>query len=216
MLMIAGMHLLGLVCVAVLIIPALRERPGHAAAQPMPALTTAGGWGPTAPPKPPAPPRGGIPLPDAVPASRAPARPRTPRRSATRAASAGRHASPTRTPVRTWWAGSSRSSRAVALAADPLADREQLDVQPRDRVPRAAHPDALDDRQRRRSATQPWRHPWLLPKEMPGEGLERDHRDRSGALSAAALRRRARGTRRWRRIPGSVEITALVSPRPRS
>jgi hypothetical protein len=67
MLMIAGMHLLGLVCVAVLIIPALREPPG------LPPRTDSDsddGWGrgPGRPPTPPGPPRSGIPLPDAEPA----------------------------------------------------------------------------------------------------------------------------------------------------
>ena len=65
MLMIAGMHLLGLVCAAVLIIPALRDSPDLP-----PRGSDSGpddGWGrgPDAPPKPPAPPRGGIPLLDA-------------------------------------------------------------------------------------------------------------------------------------------------------
>ena len=68
MLMIAGMHLLGLVCVAVLIIPALREGPGVPPRNDS-GSDDGGGWGPKAPPKPPAPPRGGIPLPDAVQAS---------------------------------------------------------------------------------------------------------------------------------------------------
>jgi hypothetical protein len=67
MLMIAGMHLLGLVCVAVLIIPALREGPGMPPG-PDSGSDDGGGWGPKGPPKPPDPPRGGIPLPDAIPA----------------------------------------------------------------------------------------------------------------------------------------------------
>lgn len=67
LLWIAGVHLLGLGCVAVLLIPALKDSPN-------PNRRSEGenddGWGrgPKAPPKPPAPPRGGIPLPDAVPA----------------------------------------------------------------------------------------------------------------------------------------------------
>jgi hypothetical protein len=68
MLMIAGMHLLGLVCVAVLIIPALREGPGFPP-NPDGGSDDGGGWGPKSPPKSPDPPRGGIPLPDAVPAA---------------------------------------------------------------------------------------------------------------------------------------------------
>jgi hypothetical protein len=99
MLMIAGMHLLGLVCVAVLIIPALREGPG-APPRNDSGSDDGGGWGPKAPPKPPAPPRGGIPLPDAVQGSlrlrdhgrladQHPRRERRPSRE------------PTRTPVRT-------------------------------------------------------------------------------------------------------------------
>jgi hypothetical protein len=68
MLIIAGVHLLGLACVAVLMIPALRDGPGTP-----PWWSDSGsdeGWGrgPQSPPKPPEPPRGGIPLPDAVPA----------------------------------------------------------------------------------------------------------------------------------------------------
>jgi hypothetical protein len=68
MLMIAGMHLLGLVCAAVLIIPALRDSPD------LPPNRSDGGsddgWGrgPDGPPKPPGPPKGGIPLTDAEPA----------------------------------------------------------------------------------------------------------------------------------------------------
>jgi hypothetical protein len=68
MLMIAGMHLLGLVCVAVLIIPALREGPGLPP-NPDGGSDDGGGWGPKSPPKSPDSPRGGIPLPDAVPAA---------------------------------------------------------------------------------------------------------------------------------------------------
>src|SRR5579875_1761208 len=97
---IAGVHLIGFVCVAVLMLPALREDPDQ----------SGGSWdegddgwgrGPRTPPSPPAPPRGGIPLPDAVPASvrlREPARigdklPPRERRPA-------REPAPTRRPVR--------------------------------------------------------------------------------------------------------------------
>jgi hypothetical protein len=69
MLMIAGVHLLGLVCVAVLMIPALRDGPGLPPGSSEPGSDD--GWGrrrPT-PPMPPEPPRGGIPLSDAEPAS---------------------------------------------------------------------------------------------------------------------------------------------------
>jgi hypothetical protein len=67
LLMVAGMHLLGLGCVAMLMIPALRDSPDS------PPSSDSGsddGWGrgPRRPPKPPEPPTGGIPLPDAVPA----------------------------------------------------------------------------------------------------------------------------------------------------
>jgi hypothetical protein len=67
LLWIAGVHLLGLGCVAVLLIPALKDPPA-------PNRRSEGesdeGWGrgPKTPPKPPKPPRGGIPLPDATPA----------------------------------------------------------------------------------------------------------------------------------------------------
>ncbi len=64
---IAGVHLLGLGCVAFLMWPALKDNPvgpDH--------RTDEGdeGWGrgPKTPPSPPEPPRGGIPLPDAQPA----------------------------------------------------------------------------------------------------------------------------------------------------
>jgi hypothetical protein len=67
LLWIAGVHFLGLGCVAVLLIPALKDSPS-------PKRHSEGegedGWGrgPKAPPQPPKPPRGGIPLPDAEPA----------------------------------------------------------------------------------------------------------------------------------------------------
>jgi hypothetical protein len=68
MLWIAGVHLVGLACVAVLMIPALKDTP---APKPRHDGESDDGWGrgPSAPPTPPSPPRGGIPLPDAVPAS---------------------------------------------------------------------------------------------------------------------------------------------------
>jgi len=69
MLMIAGMHLLGLVCAAVLILPALRDSPEFPPGRPDPGLDGGWGRGPDLPPKPPDSPRGGIPLPDAEPAS---------------------------------------------------------------------------------------------------------------------------------------------------
>jgi hypothetical protein len=63
---IAGVHLIGFVCVAVLMLPALREDPDQSSGWD----EGEDGWGrgPQTPPPPPAPPRGGVPLPDAVPA----------------------------------------------------------------------------------------------------------------------------------------------------
>ena len=66
--MIGVMHLLGLLCVAILLVPALRDAPA-----PPPKSSEDGsddGWGhgPPRPPVPPDAPTGGIPLPDAVPA----------------------------------------------------------------------------------------------------------------------------------------------------
>jgi hypothetical protein len=64
LLWIAGVHLIGLVCIAVLMIPALREPPDEP-------WNTDGddGWGnePRRPQAPPRSPYGGLPLPDAVP-----------------------------------------------------------------------------------------------------------------------------------------------------
>ncbi len=64
---IAGVHLIGFLCVAVLMLPALREDPdgtgGH-----LDEGEDGWGRGPRTPPPAPKPPRGGIPLPDAVPA----------------------------------------------------------------------------------------------------------------------------------------------------
>jgi hypothetical protein len=66
MLMVAGLHLLGVACVALLMLPALRDRGPTWGSDP----GSDDGWGrgPTRTPQPPTPPRGGIPLPDAVPA----------------------------------------------------------------------------------------------------------------------------------------------------
>src|SRR5947209_16923183 len=67
MLMIAGMHLLGLVVAAALILPALRDRP-----DPPPGSDSGsdggGGRGPSHPLAPPTGPGGGLPLPDSAPA----------------------------------------------------------------------------------------------------------------------------------------------------
>jgi hypothetical protein len=67
MLWIAGVHLLGLGCVALLMFPALRDNPVAPERRPDDGED---GWGrgPKRPPSPPEPPRGGIPLPDAQPA----------------------------------------------------------------------------------------------------------------------------------------------------
>lgn len=68
MLMIAGMHLLGLVCAAALLLPALRGGPDL---PPHNDRDSDDGWG-HGPPRRPTPsdsPRGGLPLPDAVPAT---------------------------------------------------------------------------------------------------------------------------------------------------
>jgi hypothetical protein len=66
LLMIAGLHLLGLVCIALLMIPALRAGPDPPRP---PDPGSDDGWGRGRPPQPqpPEPPRGGIPLPDAEP-----------------------------------------------------------------------------------------------------------------------------------------------------
>lgn len=68
MLMIAGLHLLGLVCAAVLILPALRDSPDLPPQRPDSGPDDGWGRGPGGPPKPPDAPRGGIPLLDADPA----------------------------------------------------------------------------------------------------------------------------------------------------
>jgi hypothetical protein len=66
---IAGVHLVGFVCVAVLMLPALREDP-HGLGDGQLSDENDEGWGrpPQTPPTRPTPPRGGIPLPDAAPA----------------------------------------------------------------------------------------------------------------------------------------------------
>lgn len=66
LLWIAGVHLIGLVCIAVLMIPALREPPDP----PWNAEGGDDGWGnePRRPQAPPRSPLGGLPLPDAQPA----------------------------------------------------------------------------------------------------------------------------------------------------
>jgi hypothetical protein len=66
MLMIAGLHLLGVACVALLMLPALRDHGSTWGSD----SGSDDGWGrgPRRPPLPPTPPRGGIPLPDAEPA----------------------------------------------------------------------------------------------------------------------------------------------------
>jgi hypothetical protein len=67
MLMIAGMHLLGLVCAAALILPALRSGP-DLPPQSDRGSDDGGGRRPPKSPMPSDPPRGGLPLPDAEPA----------------------------------------------------------------------------------------------------------------------------------------------------
>lgn len=99
MLWIAGVHLIGLACVAVLMVPALRD----GSPDPKPHRDGEGdeGWGrgPKPPPSPPEPPRGGIPLADAEPAKvrfRGPGRLSDHRRHERRPAR-----EPARQPVRT-------------------------------------------------------------------------------------------------------------------
>src|SRR5438477_4668687 len=67
MLMIAGLHLLGLVFAAALLLPVLRDSPDLPPGSD-PGSDGGGGRGPGRPPGPPDLPRGGLPLPDAVPA----------------------------------------------------------------------------------------------------------------------------------------------------
>jgi hypothetical protein len=66
-LMIAGMHLLGLLCAAALILPALRDRPETPPGSDG-GSGGGGGRGPSDPLAPPTGPGGGLPLPDATPA----------------------------------------------------------------------------------------------------------------------------------------------------
>jgi hypothetical protein len=68
LLMIAGMHLLGLGCAAILILPALRDDRGFPPSHSDPGSDGGWGRGPDPPLMPPDKPRGGIPLPDAEPA----------------------------------------------------------------------------------------------------------------------------------------------------
>jgi hypothetical protein len=68
LLMIAGVHALGLACVAVLMIPALRDGPDSPPQSSDSGSDEGWGRGPRQPPKPPDSPTGGIPLPDATPA----------------------------------------------------------------------------------------------------------------------------------------------------
>jgi hypothetical protein len=68
MLMIAGMHVLGLVCAAVLLVPALRNGPDLPPRSSDSGPDDGGGRGPGGPRLRPDGPRGGIPLPDATPA----------------------------------------------------------------------------------------------------------------------------------------------------
>jgi hypothetical protein len=68
MLMIAGMHLLGLVVAAALLLPALRDRP-EAGPGSDGGSDGGGGHGPPHPSAPSTGPGGGLPLPDALPAS---------------------------------------------------------------------------------------------------------------------------------------------------
>lgn len=106
MLMIAGMHLLGLVCAAVLLIPALRANPEPPRSSGP--GSDGGGGSPRRPPVPPEAPRGGIPLPDALPArarlrepgrlaERVPRRERRPAREPARTPPRDPHRSPVRT-----------------------------------------------------------------------------------------------------------------------
>ncbi|MFL5824025.1 MAG: hypothetical protein ACJ764_11345 [Solirubrobacteraceae bacterium] len=92
-LMVGGMHILGLACALALIIPALRDRPEP----PQPPSDGSDGGGGLHRPSPDAPmrPRGGIPLPDAQPAR---IRLREPGRLADQRP--GRERRPAREPVR--------------------------------------------------------------------------------------------------------------------
>jgi hypothetical protein len=66
LLWIAGVHLLGLACIAVLLFPALKDEQGSGNVRRSDGESDDGwGRGPKRPPAPPTPPRGGIPLEDA-------------------------------------------------------------------------------------------------------------------------------------------------------
>jgi len=65
---ISGVHLLGLIGVAVLLFPALKDNPAGPDRRSDGENDEGWGRGPKSPPSPPEPPRGGIPLPDAQPA----------------------------------------------------------------------------------------------------------------------------------------------------
>jgi hypothetical protein len=116
MLMIAGVHLLGLACVAVLMIPALRDPPDS---PPRPSDGGSDdGWGnyPRRPPSPSDVPGGGLPLPDAEPAR---VRLRDHRRLADGISPRERRPArePERVPVL-------EPPRAVGVAVDPRAELE--------------------------------------------------------------------------------------------
>jgi hypothetical protein len=66
LLMIVGVHALGLACVAVLMIPALRDGPDSPPRSSDSGSDEGWGRGPRRPPSPPERPTGGIPLPDAT------------------------------------------------------------------------------------------------------------------------------------------------------
>jgi hypothetical protein len=68
MLVIAGVHILALGCVAILMLPALRDQPSPPRGNSDSESDDGWGRGPERPPKRPEPPRGGIPLLDAIPA----------------------------------------------------------------------------------------------------------------------------------------------------
>lgn len=111
LLMIAGVHVLGLACAAALIVPALRDRPESGAEPSDPGSDD--GWGnrPCRPPTPRGLPGGGIPLPDAKPArvrlrepghlaDRLPARERRPAREPQRTPAREPGHRPAREPLR--------------------------------------------------------------------------------------------------------------------
>jgi hypothetical protein len=108
MLWIAAVHVVGLLCVGVLLIPALREN--ETAPQRRSDGENDDGWGrgPKPPPTPPAPPKGGIPLADADPAR---VRLREPGRLADKLP--GRERRPNREPDRQPVRAPSRSGRSV-------------------------------------------------------------------------------------------------------